>query len=233
MSLDYHRSVSFEHFISGDYKRDIKAAIKTSCPCVVDSFNPEEKTISAHLPFVRHYAQDDGTTQERGYPVYDDVPILYPILGAGWIMTFPLKKGDIGVLEFSFVPLDEWWAGDGGLKADILPQMFGNHLGDCFFKPGAQTVKNNIGTASATDVVLEHVDGKTKLILKPDGTVTQVCNRLNIGAEDAAKALARSDKTDEFLGDLATGLNEARVILALPPVVLTGSVASGKVFTND
>jgi hypothetical protein len=245
MSLNYERDVDLDELLEL-HKENVKREINTRLPCVVEAYDVKKKRVSVRVPFSRHFANDDDTTQERKFSKFDDVPIDWPILGAGWVLTCPLKKGDIGWLNFCQIPTDEWWASDG--KTDVTPLLPESHLiGDCSFEPGARTSKNNPGTAHEKNIILEHEDGKIKLELDPTGKVNLVCERLNIGSDSASKALANGVKVQEVVDKLfafctaVQTVSEANGGLLLPgllaPVSVGGPTApdikSGKAFTND
>lgn len=225
---------------------DLKTQIRTGCPGVVEKYDPDEKTCDVRVPFRWLSKHKDGTVNESGYPLLSDAPVKFP-RGGKWVITWPLEQGDIVWVSWSMFPLGEFSQSDG--KEDIYPQMLGRFRpGDIVVEPGGGgTDLVNPGTAHAKNWVLEHVDGKTKLELTPDGKVNLTCERMNIGAESASNALAMGNQVQDALNTLyafCTGVqtvSEANGGILIPGTLVPFSVGgptapnikSAKAFTND
>jgi hypothetical protein len=226
---------------------NLKTQIRTGCPGVITGdYDPDEKTASVRVPFRWLHKHTDGTVNDNGYPVLPDVPVKFP-RGGKWIITWPLEKGDIVWVTWSMFPLGEFSQSDG--KEDIYPQIPTRFRpGDIWIDPaGGSTDKVNPGKAHAKNWILEHLDGKTKLELQPDGQINMTCSRLNVGADSASNPLAMGNQLQEALnklyafGALVQTVSEANGGLLLPgllaPASLGGPVApnikSEKAFTSD
>jgi hypothetical protein len=225
---------SVEDFLSG-----FSQELNTCIPGYIESYDPATKTATAIVPFVDYFENDDGTADERKW---SPVPgyVLFA-RGGGWSITFPLKKGDPVLVVFSQRSIDEWAASDG--KTEVSPQEIDNHSSsDAFIIAGLFPEKNADGKANGDDLILSHIDG-TELRLGKDKKIHAVCDRLNIGADNASTALAKASTTDDRLSALEAKYNEVVTVSAasggfLPPGTITpiipgSSTASGKAFTND
>lgn len=95
--------------------------------------------------------QLDGTYKPIQMPVLVDVPIQW-IGGGGATWTFPLVKGDEGLLIFISRCIDSWWlngfvppAGQKGADgqpvnaANNPPELRTHNLSDAFFIPGVRS----------------------------------------------------------------------------------------------
>src|SRR5581483_1614254 len=97
----------------------IKAALKanqaniwTTLPASVNSFNANKLTVEAQPTIQAQIHQPDGTWVDTTLPLCVDCPVMYPG-GGGFTLTFPLVKGDEGLLIFSARCIDSWWQSGG------------------------------------------------------------------------------------------------------------------------
>ncbi len=79
--------------------------VHTAIPGKVDYFDEDKAQVDVYP--VMKYRKKDGKTED--YPLITDVPIMYPkFFGEKMSVTFPLKKGDLGLLIIIEQSLDFW-----------------------------------------------------------------------------------------------------------------------------
>ena len=205
----------------------------TVIPATVQSYDPATQTAEVRVTIVDNYAVDGSTAPRvKRFPVLPGVPVVFP-RGGGWSITWPLKRGDNVVLVFSQRSIAEWFNTDG--TVEVSPRELKAHgISGAFAIPGPPTKSTKLASdaVSGDDLILRHSDG-TELQLGKDKTVSLTANRLNIGSESASTAIAKGQVTEDHINAIKARVDTLSAILSLPPVVLIGSVKSGKAFTND
>ncbi len=205
----------------------------TSIPGYVERYDAGSQTADIVVPFVDYY-ESDGSIEADAYlwPVLRAVPVVFP-RGGGWSITWPLAARDNVLLVFSQRSIDEWWATDGSTEVSPL-DLTAHGITGAFAIPGPPTKQARLqGRAvNDADMILRHTDG-TELKLGRNKTVSLTADRLNIGSDSASTALAKGQVTEDHINAILARVNTLSAVLSLPPVVLTGSVKSGKAFTND
>jgi hypothetical protein len=170
--------------------------VHTAIPGMIekwDAATPGVADVSAVIQRVYYGAGDDGEDLVVDQPVITNAPIAYP-RGGGFVITWPLRKGDPVLLVFSQRSLDAYLETDGKTHHDSGDDRKHN-ISDAIIIPGLSTTKAPIPIAHATDLVLGLEDGSGELHIKPDGSF-----RLGTGA--AAKGLAIGEKVDARLSAL-------------------------------
>lgn len=205
----------------------------TAIPGTVERYDPVTQTADIRVTITDRYAVD-GSTEPRTQrmPVLPGVPVVFP-RGGGWSISWPLTRGDNVLLVFAQRSVAEWFNTDG--TVDVSPRDLRAHsISDAFAIPGPPTKSTKLPGAavSGDDLIIRHNDG-TELQLGKNKTVSLTADRLNIGSESASAALAKGQTTEDHINALKTRVDTLSAILSLPPVVLIGSVKSGKAFTND
>ncbi len=209
-----------------NHLRDLNTAI----PGFIESYDPETRTVSA-IPAINDYWPTDGDPINMDWAPIPDCPVWY-LGGNGFVMAPPIKKGDPCLIIFSQRPIDEWWVSDG--KTKVVPDLVDTHTeSDAIVLAGRLMPQGSIiGEADAENFNLSHESGKFHMKITPSGEMQVKAEKVKLGSLDASSALAIGSTTSSQLSALAGGVNEVRAILALPPVVLTGTIESSKVFTN-
>ena len=132
-----------------------------SCPGIVEDF--DWKTSMATVQPAIRLEFEDGRILEP--PLIPGVPVQFP-RGGGFSATWPIIKGDTGVLIFADRSIENWLL-QGGVKDATDPRRF--DINDAMFIPGI----NPFSVASKAengDDVLFVFDGK-KIRLKKGGPV--------------------------------------------------------------
>lgn len=138
----------------------------TALPAVVDTFNAGKGTVHAQPTIQAQVFQPNGQWIDTNLPLCHDCPITFPG-GGGFSMTFPLAKGNEGLLVFASRCIDSWWQ-SGGIQKQAELRM--HDLSDGFFLPtGGMSnalVPSSISTTgaeirSANGMTSIHMDGTT------------------------------------------------------------------------
>ena len=117
---------------------------------------------------------EDGTNQTGPLPVIPSVPVCFPGSGA-FRVTFPVAKGDTGLLVFCSRSIDRWLS-EGG---SVDPQDDRTHdLSDAVFVPGLTDFGHPIDPFKNDRLTIGKVGG-TQIHLKPSGT--------QVGTDDASQ----------------------------------------------
>lgn len=151
--------------------RDKQSNIWTALPATVDTFNAAALTVSAQPTVQVPILQPNGTWVDTTISLCLDCPIMYPG-GGGFVFTFPLAKGDEGLLVFASRCIDAWWQ-NGGVQKQAELRM--HDLSDGFFIPTGGMSQPNIPTnVSTTSAQMRTKDGSSFVDLNPEagGTVT-------------------------------------------------------------
>jgi hypothetical protein len=144
---------------------------------------------------------DDGTVGK--YKKLGDVPVLFPG-GTGGGTTFPVKRGDVGLLIFAERSTDEVMT-SGNPETPVDPRSY--HLSDGFFIPGivAGSTTPRARYSDATEVTC----GQVRVVLR-DGKVA-----IGVGTIEVLK----------LLSDTLQDLTVATTLVAGVQVPLTNAAA--------
>lgn len=144
--------------------RDNQANMWTALPATVDSFNSGAVTCVVQPTIQAQIWQPDGTWVDTTMPLCLDCPVMYPG-GGGFVFTFPLAKGDEGLLIFSARCIDAWWQ-NGGIQKQAELRM--HDLSDGFFLPtGGMSQPNIPDNISADSAQMRTKDGTSFIDLNP------------------------------------------------------------------
>lgn len=147
-------------------KTAIAAALKdthTALPAQIVSFDPATQTASVQPAIKRVFT--DGDTLPL--PVIDGVRVGFQRVGS-FAVTFPLSKGNEGLLIFAERSIDNWRK-TGNVSEPNDARM--HDLSDAIFLPMCYSDPNNIASFSATDISIRTLDGTGKIEIAPDGRI--------------------------------------------------------------
>jgi hypothetical protein len=136
------------------FVEDGLSRVWTALPGRVVSFDHETQRASV-FPLVQniHYDENEERVAER-LPVIPDVPVMFQGCGA-YRITFPVSKGDLGLLVFTSCSLDRWLAGDG---REVDPgDDRRNNLSDAVFLPGLYSFGRS-PTSAPSNAMVMHAD---------------------------------------------------------------------------
>lgn len=169
----------------------------TCLPGIIVSFNAATQTAQVQ-PAIRTIFMDTGAVD---LPVLVDVPVQFP-RGGGFVLTFPVAKGDECLLVFSERAIDFWWE-RGGIQ---LPSEYRLHdLSDAFAIMGVSSRPKMVTNFNTTATELRSLDGNT--VVRLDGP--------NVVLNNGSAGVAR-------VGDaLKLTLSPADIVLLAQALLLT------------
>jgi hypothetical protein len=145
-----------------------QAGIWTALPAIVQAYDTGKMTVSAQPAIQARVRAPDGTESDQNLPLCVDCPVQWPG-GGGYVLTFPLKPGNEGILLFARACIDGWWQ-SGGVQKQAELRM--HDLSDGMFIPLIFSNGKVPPNVSADTVQLRSVDGEGFIELA-DG---HVCN---------------------------------------------------------
>lgn len=150
----------------------------TAMPCIVESFNAEDETVSAQPAIRGRIQQPDGTEELVALPLLVDVPVVFPG-GGGFTLTFPVKPGDECLVVFASRCIDAWWQ-SGGVGDPLETRQ--HDLSDGFAFVGPRSRARALPGVNTEHVQLRTDDGATYLEIQPGGKVRVDCEDLELHA---------------------------------------------------
>lgn len=148
----------------------------TAIPCIVVNVRDDLNTQMVDVQPTINQKLVDNTVKERS--VILGVPVIFPASKSS-AFTFPIEKGDTGLLVFSMRNLDAWKAGRGYPATPLNAAKFDK--GDAIFIPGLQPPSEAVNDPakrlwphSTKDTVVSHNIGtsqEVELRLKANGNL--------------------------------------------------------------
>jgi len=132
-----------------------QAGMWTALPGILESFDATKMTAEVQPSIQGVFRQKDGTEKIVTMPLCLDVPVQF-IGGGGFTLTFPMVKGDEGLLVFASRCIDAWWQ-SGGIQPQAEWRM--HDLSDGFFIPGFRSVPRVLTNISTDKTQLRADDG--------------------------------------------------------------------------
>lgn len=140
-----------------------RADIWTAMPGIVQSVDFTKMTCVVQPAIQASVRDQQGNWNPVTLPVLTDCPICFPG-GGGFEFTFPLVKGDEGILVFAARALDAWWQ-QGGVQPQVEVRM--HDLSDGMFIPGLFSQPRIPANVSTTKAQLRSTDGATVIGIAP------------------------------------------------------------------
>jgi len=140
-----------------------QAEIWTATPAIVVSYNDTAMTVVLDVAIQAKVLTSTKAQYYSDVTISNlvDVPVAFPS-GGGFTLTFPLAKGDEGIVVFSSRCIDAWWQ-SGGIQPQAEMRM--HDIADGMFIPGLRSQPRVITTPSTTSVQLRSDDGSAYLEL--------------------------------------------------------------------
>jgi len=142
-----------------------QANLWTALPAVLQSFNAGAMTCEAQPAIQGRIRQEDGSWKDVNLPLLLDCPVIFPA-GGGFALTFPLAKGDEGLVVFSSRCIDAWW-NSGGIQKQAFTRM--HDLSDGFFIPGCFSQPRKLTNLNTSYPELRNTDGSIKFEMTATG----------------------------------------------------------------
>lgn len=204
----------------------LRRSMWTALPGRVQSFDATKQSADIEPLVHDTWEGEDGSSQTGPLPVIPSVPVSFPGSG-GWRVTFPVAKGDTGLLIFCSRSIDRWLS-EGG---SVDPRDERTHdLSDAVFVPGLTDFASPISPFKSDHLTIGKVGG-TQIHIKQDKT--------QIGTDDPTQldAAVLGIPLRTFLNNLLLVLNSLTLPVSgatagpptpgtLPtlPTILSGSV---------
>lgn len=133
--------------------------IHTALPGRIESYDPTTQKADVKPLIKSENVLEDGTIEYLPIPVIPNVPVAFPG-GNGFMVTFPLTKGDTCLIIFSEASLDTWLSKGG----DVEPSVATRHdFSDAVIYPGLKSFKNPLNNASGDNMIVG-ADNGTSMI---------------------------------------------------------------------
>ncbi len=144
------------------------AGVHTSMPGRVVEYFPETQKADIKPLLKMLTVHGDGSELVEPIPIIPDVPIHF-LRAAGFVMTFPVKAGDLVCLHFMERSIDNYLSSTG---EDTDPDDFRKHdLSDAVAVPGFYPFARSIGDISSVNMVMGKSEGGIQIHLTPGGTM--------------------------------------------------------------
>jgi phage baseplate assembly protein gpV len=132
--------------------------IFTALPGIYEAAGKDRQTANVQPSVKAKVLGQDGSWSDMVLPMCINCPIVYPG-GGGFQLTFPLSKGDEGLIVFAQRCIDSWWQ-SGGVQSQAEMRM--HDISDGFFIPAMLSQSKAPATAASTSTVqLRSADGAT------------------------------------------------------------------------
>jgi hypothetical protein len=194
-------------------------------PCTVLDYQRAAGTVKVKGLVCQPIEQRDGSVIQNGCPAKGSVPILWPSLGNGAMITGPIQRGDRGWLVFPHKSLDEFTAGALSQAALAAPRD------DTHVEPGSSRkfsladVRYLPAWADAGQPLPANATHETDVVFRlPNG------RSLRFGDSTAAEALALARLVFEQLQAIQAAFNgHTHTITGQPVVGATPATPGGPV----
>jgi hypothetical protein len=134
----------------------LRRSLWTALPGRVQSFDSTKQAADIEPLIHDTWEGEDGTNQTGPLPVIPSVPVCFPGSGA-FRVTFPVAKGDTGLLVFCSRSIDRWLS-EGG---SVDPQDDRTHdLSDAVFVPGLNDLAHPIDPFKTDRLTIGKVGGQ-------------------------------------------------------------------------
>lgn len=130
--------------------------VMTSTIGIVQKYDPATDTVDVNLP-IMHPVNEDGDVAYQQLPVLPSLPIAWP-QGGGFVLTFPLKKGDAVLVIFTHDDPGLWR--ETGAPQTIPTQLQRHSLAHGFVIPGVRPATTPLAPGQAINRVAGIVLGK-------------------------------------------------------------------------
>lgn len=185
----------------------IKANLRVCLPCKVDQFYAADQTVDL-VPLSKDF-KNDGTYVN--IPMLCGVPVQFP--GGS---TFPVIKGDEGVVVFADKSIDEWVA-NGAAMDPTDPRS--HHLSDGLFLPGFRSTPNKLTQFDESRSVTKAPQGSVAVAITKDVV------HLGVGhGVSATESVVLGDAQKSAMDSFITALSNALLTVLSTGVSPTGPV---------
>ncbi len=195
--------ISMTEFLA-TYTSSLKLTIHTALPAKVVASTNGGNTVTVEL--MVNQVLSDGSAHVL--PPLADVVVQYPSAG-GFAVTFPLKKGDEGLVTFAERCIDGWWESGG----KSIPLDSRTHcLSDGFFNAGCSSKPNAISDIRQDAIVMRKRDNSAYFAIDEGGVITadgtKMVIKCPIEMEDTTLAMGQLTYQNGLAGTQGGGVQE-------------------------
>lgn len=153
-----------------------QSVIWTALPCIVQSVNFAQMTVSAQPTIQGKVTNQQGVVSNVNLPLLINVPIVFPTAG-GFALTLPIAAGDEVLVLFASRCIDAWWQ-QGGINVAMEDRM--HDLSDGFAIPGPRSVPNVLPNISQTGAQIRNTAGDVYVEVSADGKIKMKASEVDI-----------------------------------------------------
>lgn len=135
-------------------------------PCIVESFNPSDNTITAQ-PVIQNININDGLNVNESFPLLNHVPVLFPG-GKDLFITFPINVGDECLVVFADRAIDSWWQ-QGGEQPPIMSRAHDLSDGFAIFAP--RSLPNVIQSYDNNSIQIRNKELTSQITINENGKI--------------------------------------------------------------
>lgn len=158
----------------------LKAGFWVALPCIVNSYNSDQATITAQPTIRIPMRKEDGTISMEEIPLLQDVPVMFT-RGGGCVITHPIKKGDECLVVFADRCIDVWWQ-NGDIQNPFDNRKHDLSDGFAFFGPQSQP--HRVQNISTDALQIRTDDGDAYIELNPaTKEINLKATKVNIDAD--------------------------------------------------
>lgn len=168
--------------------------LHVAIPAVVAVYDKDQQTVECTPLLSRLVDNADGKFSEETLPKLPPIPVCFP-RSADFFVSFPLKKGDTGLIVFNEVSIDQW-LGTEAAATDVQksPGDARRHeMNAGVFIPGIYNRTRRLTEASDTEMRLGEDGGRQLRFpagvaaeVKRDGSTAQFVALANLVADELA-----------------------------------------------
>lgn len=174
--------------------------VHVAMPGRVIAYNADEQSAQIQ-PTVNPLVPTEDGDEPITLPIIPAVPVLFPRAG-GYRFTFPIKKGDTGLLIVASHAIDTWLRQNSPKDVEAVdPRRF--HLSDATFLPGLSQFAA-LTPADPDDLVLEKIGG-VAIHLNDAGEIS-------LGSKSPTGRLSVDSKVETQLQRIFDAINGAPVL---------------------
>lgn len=190
-----------------------QSGIWTAIPGILEYFNKDEMTCVVQPAIKGVFRQKDGTEKIVTMPQCLDVPVQFIGGGfdSGFVLTFPMKKGDEGLIVFASRCFDAWWQ-NGGVQPQAEIRM--HDLSDGFFIPGFRNKTRKIENFNETDAELRNEAGDVRVIIRTE--------ELELKIKDDTSVLMKDKEIHLKAGSSVIDMTDSEINIDGDTVIIKG-----------
>lgn len=158
----------------------VSSQLRVSIPGIIQEFDPATQTATVQVALREHVRQETLEYAWTEIPLLLDVPVIFP-RGGGYVLTFPVKKGDECLVVFSDMCIDAWFS-NGGVQNQIEKRR--HDLSDAIAILGLWSQPRRYEKYSTKHVELRNDDRSAFIRIKDDKSVDIVSPTIRINGRN-------------------------------------------------